>query len=185
MKSESGQVLQKGLVGPTRVVALAFGILYASLLLLWEPVSVSMGDAAGLFSTEITWGNLETNFIPFDYSSLAWRDLRLVAPTVLAEFQRFGGADRREWEEVWSKRKARRSRLDLQAAIVRRSASNKVTANYLILRLNLNNRLLKSYLGELLEKGLIEVRREGRFATYSATPKGIDWLNLYWKLVGE
>jgi predicted transcriptional regulator len=92
--------------------------------------------------------------------------------------------------EVWNqhteepmKTRGRRSRLDLYAAIVKALISDGITANALIIHLNLNSRLAKKYLAGLLQEGLIEVQREGRFATYSATQEGREWFELYWRAV--
>ncbi|MDA4129003.1 MAG: ArsR family transcriptional regulator [Thaumarchaeota archaeon] len=81
--------------------------------------------------------------------------------------------------------KKRRSRFDLTAAILKALMSESLTAYQMIFHLNLNAKRANKYLEELRQKGLVELRRDGKISTYVITPKGIDWLNDYLKLIHE
>lgn len=75
--------------------------------------------------------------------------------------------------------KSKRSHLGINAEILKALLSNELTVNQLTRYLNLNTRMTKTSMDELLAKGFVVTNHEKRFTTYSATPLGARWLNTY------
>ena len=165
---------------PDKTIILAFGI--CLILSFQASVSPSSSDAASQVLADAILTDLGTHVIQSHcVPETSFCGEPIVFATVSVA-QKFGVEPRPGWAEA-RKPKARRSRRDLHAAILRVSESNSVTANHLILRLNLNSKLASGCLTELLERGFIEARRGNKFATYSATQRGIIWLDIYVQLM--
>ncbi len=81
------------------------------------------------------------------------------------------------------KEHGRRSHLEVLAVIIKCMMSDTLSTHQLIFHANLNRQLAKQYLGELRGKGLIETNLVNGVTRYSATPKGIEWLRTYVRLL--
>jgi len=81
--------------------------------------------------------------------------------------------------------RSRRTRLDIEAAILSAVASDNLTMNKIIFHVNLNRKRAKESVQNLFHSGFLQVHNHSRFDTYSITQKGIDWLDRYKLLVRE
>jgi len=60
----------------------------------------------------------------------------------------------------------------------------KIKPTHILYKSNLSHQMMEEYLKELIEKGFITEKKEGRSRTYSITEKGVEYLNKY-KLITE
>jgi predicted transcriptional regulator len=88
-----------------------------------------------------------------------------------------------EFENLTMQGGRRRSHIELLASILRALKSDSLTKYEMIFHLNLNTRSVGQCLDELRQKGLVESRQKGRSTIYSITPKGIEWLGDYKKII--
>jgi predicted transcriptional regulator len=80
----------------------------------------------------------------------------------------------------------RRSRADIQAAILDCVLTKSASLNRISIFANLNRKAVKDHASRLVSHGLIQVVSGNRgYSVYSASEKGIKWLKRYRNLMDE
>jgi len=79
--------------------------------------------------------------------------------------------------------RSRRSHLDIHYSILKASCCEGLSLSRIIVYVNLNRRLAKRCIEELVEGGLISTVEEADSLSYMTTEKGSNWLKTYKSLI--